>query len=233
MSGIWLLVLATGATPAEIADSANAGTVVVSSSAPAAETAARSPQQLRDAVAAALHRLDAANGADRATAVKSLVEVYRDLGRDQLLKPYDRSRLGSQVRTRLQRVANQLRFAANRAADAQADAPDTVAGWINDVVGGPGDWILAQRLGGPAGAQAGVGQPRGGGQGGSPLDQAANANGLALVDLIQKTVAPDSWDVNGGPGSATYYNNLRALVVRQTDEVHSSLDSVLNGLRRQ
>ncbi len=243
MTAVWLLVLATGASPAEIADSASAGTAVVSAVAPQ-DTAAYSPQQVRDAAAAALKRLDTAKGSDRAAAVKQLIDVYRQIGENQQLKPYERNRLGSQVRTRLERVANQLHFetkraaahsapAANTVAKVQpaADAPDTVAGWINDVVGGPGDWILAQRVAGPAGGQAGAGGTGGNGNG-SDFDQMVNTNGAALVNLIQKTVAPNSWDVNGGAGSVTFYNNLRALVVRQTEEAQSDLDAVLNGLRK-
>lgn len=245
MTAVWLLVLATGASPAEIADSASAGTTIVSAVAPE-DTAAYSPQQVRDAVAAALKRLDTAKASERAAAVKSLIDVYRDIGQNQHLKPYERNRLGSQVRTRLERVANQLHFETKRAAghaapdattvaktEPAADAPDTVAGWINDVVGGPGDWILAQRVAGPAGGQAGAGGGANGNGNGSDFDQAVNANGASLVSLIQKTVAPNSWDVNGGAGSVTFYNNLRALVVRQTEETHSDLDAVLNGLRRQ
>ncbi len=245
MTAVWLLVLATGASPAEIADSANAGTAVVSAVAPQ-DTGAFSPQQVRDAVAAAFKRLDSATGSDRAAAVKQLIDVYRQIGENQHLKPYERNRLGSQVRTRLERVANQLRFETKRAAahsapaantvakvEPAADAPDTVAGWINDVVGGPGDWILAQRVAGPAGGQAGAAGGAGGNGNGSDFDQMVNTNGAALVNLIQKTVAPNSWDVNGGAGSVTFYNNLRALVVRQTEETHSDLDAVLNGLRRQ
>ncbi len=57
-------------------------------------------------------------------------------------------------------------------------------------------------------------------------------NGPALVALIQKTIAPDSWDVNGGPGAVVYYGQSRALVVRQRAEVHEQLDGVIRGLRQ-
>ena len=51
-------------------------------------------------------------------------------------------------------------------------------------------------------------QGAGGGAGG--FQQQAQANGEALVDLIEKTIAPESWDINGGPGSIVYYGNFHA-----------------------
>jgi hypothetical protein len=42
-----------------------------------------------------------------------------------------------------------------------------------------------------------------------------------LIDLIQRTVEPASWDVNGGPGSISYYAPTRSLIIRNTAELHS------------
>jgi hypothetical protein len=56
-------------------------------------------------------------------------------------------------------------------------------------------------------------------------------NGQALVDLIQRTIHPDFWDVNGGPGTILYYRPLRCLVVRATDEVHGNVGGAVRGLR--
>lgn len=55
--------------------------------------------------------------------------------------------------------------------------------------------------------------------------------GQDLIDLIEKTIAPDTWDVNGGPGTIVYYPGLMALVVRATSEVHGELGGVLENLR--
>lgn len=51
-----------------------------------------------------------------------------------------------------------------------------------------------------------------------------------LIRLIVTTIAPQSWQVNGGPGSISYYSIRPALVVRQTDEVHAELRSLLQAL---
>jgi hypothetical protein len=55
--------------------------------------------------------------------------------------------------------------------------------------------------------------------------------GEALVSLIERTIAPDFWDVHGGPGTIVYYRPLHALVVRATDDVHGRVGRVLTDLR--
>jgi hypothetical protein len=69
----------------------------------------------------------------------------------------------------------------------------------------PDDWeppaaigIFGGGGGGPAGGAA-AGGLGGGGAGGSPAGLGTNTTNL--IDLIQATIEPFSWDVNGGPGS--------------------------------
>ncbi len=61
--------------------------------------------------------------------------------------------------------------------------------------------------------------------------RAADDHGPELVELIQTVIAPQSWDINGGPGAIYYYRPLRALVIRQTDEVHGQIGDVLGQMR--
>ena len=56
--------------------------------------------------------------------------------------------------------------------------------------------------------------------------------GPSLVSLIERTIHPDFWDVNGGPGSIVYYRPLHALVVTATSEIHHSLGGTLDALRK-
>lgn len=56
-------------------------------------------------------------------------------------------------------------------------------------------------------------------------------SGWDLVELIRGTVAPETWDVNGGKGSMDYYAPPQALVVRQTQETHHQIGGVLQQLR--
>lgn len=64
-----------------------------------------------------------------------------------------------------------------------------------------------------------------GARGGAP-----RSNAQDLIDLIQNTIAPESWDVNGGRGTIAYWEPGFALVVRQTDDVHEEIGGVLRGL---
>ena len=64
--------------------------------------------------------------------------------------------------------------------------------------------------------------------GSSPLPD----NGPALVALIQRTISPRTWDINGGQGSIQYYRPLRVLVIRAPGAVHGDVGGVLGGLRK-
>ncbi len=59
----------------------------------------------------------------------------------------------------------------------------------------------------------------------SQLQEQENAR--QIVNLIQQSIDPQSWREQGGLGSIRYLAPLKALVVRQTAEVHSLLQSKL------
>jgi hypothetical protein len=73
------------------------------------------------------------------------------------------------------------------------------------------------------------GQGGGGGAGGA----AGQAGDLSddLIELIQDTIAPDTWDVRGGQGSIRYYSPNPALIIRQTSEIHGDVGDVLGQVR--
>ncbi len=67
-------------------------------------------------------------------------------------------------------------------------------------------------------------------QKGKPTGTAGGAAvdaGAALVELIQRTISPGFWDVNGGPGSIVYYRQWHALVIRATPEIHRRIGGPL------
>lgn len=87
--------------------------------------------------------------------------------------------------------------------------------------------VLAQ-LNAAAGVNAGVGnQPN------ANLGNQQQDYGPLLVDLIQRTISPSSWDVNGGLSSVQYFRPRHALVVRAPQSVHDDLGPVLHQLRKQ
>ncbi len=79
-----------------------------------------------------------------------------------------------------------------------------------------------------------LGQVLGAAPGGSPAangSSAATSHAPQLIELIQDTIAPDSWDVRGGQGVVRYWSMSHALVVRQSSSVHDSLERLLDDLR--
>ena len=60
----------------------------------------------------------------------------------------------------------------------------------------------------------------------------ASAQAVKLIDLIQNTIEPESWQANGGKGTISYFDLLKVLVVRQTGEVHHQLNDALQQLRK-
>jgi hypothetical protein len=52
-------------------------------------------------------------------------------------------------------------------------------------------------------------------------------NVAQLIDLIQNTIEPSSWQVNGGPGTIMFYEPSMSLVIRQTAEMHYQLGGAL------
>jgi len=56
-------------------------------------------------------------------------------------------------------------------------------------------------------------------------------NGRRLIGLIQTTIAPDTWDVNGGRSTARYFDLYQVLVIRAPQSVHGEVDDLLGGAR--
>lgn len=83
--------------------------------------------------------------------------------------------------------------------------------------------LASYSMGGPAEILARTGSGYGGGT--------VRDYGERLVELIERTIAPDFWDTNGGPGAIFYYEPLRVIVVRATSEVHYKIGGGVRALR--
>lgn len=69
----------------------------------------------------------------------------------------------------------------------------------------------------------------GGGIGGEMPAVARAPEVEQLMRLVQTTVAPDTWDTHGGPGTVEEFGGL--FVVNQTEEVHDRIEKLLQMLR--
>ncbi len=67
----------------------------------------------------------------------------------------------------------------------------------------------------------------GNGFGGSPF-----ANFFPLIDLIQATIQPDTWEEAGGTSTIRQYDQNLSLVISTTSDVHDQITELLESLRK-
>jgi hypothetical protein len=154
--------------------------------------------------------------------VVRLVDLYREMAahpkRDEsvfLVK------LGLRVRSRLKEVRDQIerrysplgRNPKKKRSVSTLEVPETK--------------VLAQQVAVQAGGAFG--------QAAQPVAQAGTEAildyGPELVDLIQQTISPATWNINGGNGAIVYFMPRRAVVVSAPADVHGKIDDVLGQLR--
>jgi hypothetical protein len=186
----------------------------------------------RDLTAALKREAAAKDLVERGAAVRQLVAVYDELKHDPRtptapgLKEYAgkiRGRLVS-VQKRLKQELARGQQAAKRSSSElldivadrdQLELSNYVAAQVS---------LAGYALGGPAQVFDSAGGAFGGG--------AVNGDfGQDLVDLIERTISPNSWAVNGGVCTIVYYRPLMCLVVRATGDTHRDVGGLLDGLR--
>jgi hypothetical protein len=211
MSIILATILALSANPNGAADQTAAP------AAPAAQAAPRVGRELSDAAHAAMRQWAKATDQEADAAAKELLGIYREILQDTGMARSQRESLRVTVRARLDQLCTQI---SKRIAKDKAAANSTATVQSVGVNNGPRANVLA-----------GVGLPAGGGT--AATGQNANADaGQQLVDLIQTTIAPKTWDVNGGNASIYYWQQQHAIVVRATSEVHGQISDTLEQLNR-
>ncbi len=240
MPTVWiaLLALATGASPIEAGDSGPSVSLPVvadrhneiekSASEPrdlsSEQLRKRTGRELLAAVRETLARLADPENQHLEAAVEELLFVWQELQEDRGLAASQREYYTKKVGSRLEQLSIELkkRIARNKRLG-KPNMPDRIPG--PEKV----DEAFAQRAGGAAPP---VPPLMASGAAGAGLRIPNDDYGQHLVDLIQKTIAPSTWDVNGGLGTIYYWRPGRALVVRQTGEVHDEMRGILGQLRR-
>jgi hypothetical protein len=191
----------------------------------AATSTATELEGLRDEVRAAIKASDRVTKENRDQVVRRLISVHESVKQSSVTGD-ERDRLEQRVKARLKYVADLIERQVAR----EAAAPNVRPAAQGAVLAQQGLQRrgVAQRGFAPNAAAFGFGPNRQAGIAAQPAD-----NGQDLVELIQWTIAPSSWDVNGGPGAIVYYSPLRALVVRNRSEIHEQLGDVIGQMRRQ
>jgi general secretion pathway protein D len=67
---------------------------------------------------------------------------------------------------------------------------------------------------------------------GAPTGGGSQADFQSLIDLIQNTVSPQTWNTVGGQGAIQQFATNLSIVVSQTQEVHEEIADLLEQLRR-
>ncbi len=179
-----------------------------------------------------LRERQAKSAAERATVIFEMTELYQEIRRDPRLEQSRtltsyKNKLWSRL-TRIKAEINKYISRSERqrgaaAADVAVPADEDLQTATLAAAGAAGHLDLAgAALGGPASVFA-QGSARGG--------RAIPDYGPALVALIERTIAPEFWDTNGGPGTIVYYQPLMCLVVRATSEVHHLIGGTTGALR--
>jgi len=240
MSTFWIALAALAVVP-------DAGSTPFGMSAPPALVQQellmppRTGAELRDAVRAAMRRWARPDGKEADLAAREFLVLYDELQADDQLSRGQRDELLTKVRGRLLKLAEQInkRVAVEKRL-AKTERPESVAAAAanHSVLAQMGPWGPPGGLAGRGFGLPGFGGPGlgGGMMGGGPLGggggQFSDDYGPQLVDLIQQVIAPQSWDVNGGLGTAYYWRPGRALVIRQTGGVHDQFADLLEQLGR-
>jgi len=195
--------------------------VAASASANHADAKPLAGHELRVAVHEALRRWARAGDDQAEPAARDFLRLFGWLQADRQLAQASRIELALKVRGRLVELSRQLTTKAAR----QAPAPD---GQMPKSVGPTARPVLAQ-FGQLGPLRPGAARQVPGAGGGILLVGDA---GQELVDLIQQTLAPHTWDINGGPGTIRFWRPGHALVVYQTGEVHDQLANLVEQLEK-
>ena len=168
--------------------------------------AVRSPHTLHAAIRAAMRsEAIATTVSQQNTASRALCALYGEVQSNDLMSHRSRVQWADKIRSRFLGIKKKLEAAIAHKKDLRQTTPASTAN----------PTISSTPSTGPAmGGQA-----------------QADDNGIALVELIQQTIRPDIWDVNGGQASIVYFAPLRALVVRAPGDAHRRADHLLNRLR--
>lgn len=167
--------------------------------------------------------------AEQAAAVRSMCRLHSEIVRDERYAASDKLKeYRAKLWSRLKKVQSEMKQRLARSADpadkqaadqaaALAAADATTLAAADSLAASLA--ILDDAQGSPAMLLAFGGRA-------VPPD-----HGRDLVELIERTINPAFWDVNGGPGTVYYYAPLQCLVVRATTEVHGTVGAGLGALR--
>ena len=177
-------------------------------------------QRYREEVRGALSASSQARNADPELVADGLLNLFEKLDQTRELPHVERRKMQLQVRARLLELADRLERRMQHVSPPPKAAPSKAA--PHKVTP---QKVAAQQLGNTA-------TTTGGSNAGGAAAAIRGLRGLELVELIRDTVAPETWDIRGGKGTAMYFDPVLGLVVRQSHTVQDDVGSAVQQLRK-
>ena len=204
-----------------------AGLALGAPASPAAKdsTATKSGKRLaaeidRDISAALRCEATAKTLQERGKAVEELCTLHHEITSDERFATLDQmQQLRAKIWGRLVKVRGDLKKQLVKSGEPQLDDAQAEAA----------QYATSNLAGAMSLADFATASPSGYFAGGGAAQTEYNAQ--QLIELIQKTISPDFWDVVGGPGTIFYYPQLQVLVVRATSEIHDDVGGLVGALR--
>ena len=171
-------------------------------------------QQTRDLLR---EQATVAKGASHDAAIEALCDMYVVLRHDSRYPTSEMLQAdATKIRRRLISVSRSRQGELKRA---RVPRPSELSGQVDSAIT---EALQATQSGQPINGERPV---RNGG--GAPFAD----EGWRLVELIERIIAPDFWERQGGPGAIRYFAMRRVLVVRATTDVHEQVKELLMALR--
>jgi hypothetical protein len=150
--------------------------------------------------------------------VVRLTNLYREMAAHPQREKSDMlAKFGLRLRSRLEKVCDHIerKYTRTDLGAKRKEIPSTLVL--------PETNVLAQQVAVQAGGAFG--------QAAQPGADATIDYGPELVEIIQQTISPATWNINGGNGAIVYFAPRRAIVVSAPADVHAQVDDLLGQLR--
>lgn len=187
---------------------------------PPVSTQAAEGKELRKEVQTALKHWKKVPETQAEEAARELLGLYRKVEADETLSDSTRNLLLRNLRVKLDVLSIQIaeaEIAQRKEAQKQNETKEKK----------PASVKRPEKA-----QQAEMAQQFAPGVGGGAGNQANQEAGEQLVEVIQNTIHPESWEQNGGNGTIQLWMPNGHLIIRQTDENHQEIQNLLDQLRR-
>ena len=185
------------------------------------EPAARQGKELLAAVQETMKRWNKTQPGQAEDAAREFLVLHEELEADTQIPQTQRVKIQKNVRLKLAALSRQISKNLEKEPGVKNAAPEVESVKLPE---GKSEIV----------AQFGGGNNFGGGNlgGGNTAANRAKSYGEDLVNVIQTTINPDSWEERGGRGTIVYWNHQHYLIISQTDEVHEKIGGMMHQFRR-